>query len=210
VNFAFSEEQEAFRAQLRRCFEERAGAPAVFRAMESAEGFDRAVIEPLRHPACIGKARRHLVDDLLTFVGERGRQAREDRLDLVVRQPGRLASPFVRIGRVGRVPFAGDDADSNLALALGERVAGAEMRPERPHHLRQLGVVHIDLVRAGQPTARLNQRAIAFLLLGRHLLIGNLGIASKRGCLGHGQSPRLKRAVKPRPTCGRAPARDRR
>jgi len=43
VNFAFSEEQEAFRAQLRRCFEEHAGAPAVFRAMESADGFDRAL-----------------------------------------------------------------------------------------------------------------------------------------------------------------------
>jgi alkylation response protein AidB-like acyl-CoA dehydrogenase len=43
VNFAFSEEQEAFRAQLRRCFEEHAGAAAVFRAMESADGFDRAL-----------------------------------------------------------------------------------------------------------------------------------------------------------------------
>src|SRR5438132_358067 len=69
--------------------------------------------------------------------------------------------------------------------------------------------MHIDLVRAGQPTARLNQRAIAFLLLGRHLLIGNLGIASKRGCLGHGRSPGLKRAVgASRPV--RASARDRR
>jgi alkylation response protein AidB-like acyl-CoA dehydrogenase len=43
VNFAFSEEQEAFRAELRRCFEEHAGPPSVFRAMESAEGFDRAL-----------------------------------------------------------------------------------------------------------------------------------------------------------------------
>src|SRR5262249_59616516 len=91
--------------------------------------------------------------------------------------------------------LAANDADSDLALALAERIAGAEMRPERPHHLRQLGVVHIDLVRARQPTARLNQRAIAFLLLGRHLLIGNLGIASKRGCLGHGRSPGLKQTV---------------
>jgi len=43
VNFAFSEEQEAFRAELRRCFEEHAPTAAVFRAMESAEGFDRAL-----------------------------------------------------------------------------------------------------------------------------------------------------------------------
>ncbi len=43
MNFAFSEEQEAFRAQLRRCFEEHAETPAVFRAMQSAEGFDRAL-----------------------------------------------------------------------------------------------------------------------------------------------------------------------
>ena len=97
--------------------------------------------------------------------------------------------------------LAGDDADGDLALALAERIAGAEMRPERPHHLRQLGVVHIDLVRAGQPPARLDQRAIAFLLLGRHLIIGNLGIASERGGLGHGLSPGLSERLG-RPTCG--------
>ena len=43
MNFAFSEEQEAFRTQLRRCFEEHAPTVAVFRAMESADGFDRAL-----------------------------------------------------------------------------------------------------------------------------------------------------------------------
>ena len=43
MNFAFSEEQEAFRAELRRCFEEHAPAAAVFRAMESADGFERAL-----------------------------------------------------------------------------------------------------------------------------------------------------------------------
>src|SRR5215471_18802646 len=91
--------------------------------------------------------------------------------------------------------LAANDADSDLALALAERIAGAEMRPERPHHLRQLGVVHIDLVRAGQPTACLDQRAIAFLLLRRHFIIGNLGIASERGCLGHWRSPVLKLSV---------------
>jgi hypothetical protein len=37
------------------------------------EGFDLAVIEPLRHPAPIGEAGRHLIDDLLAFVGKRGR-----------------------------------------------------------------------------------------------------------------------------------------
>src|SRR2546425_7584826 len=105
--------------------------------------------------------------------------------------------------------LAADDADGDLALALAERVAGAEMRPERPHHLRQLGVVHIDLVRAGQPAARLDQRAIAFLLLRRHLIIGNLGIASESGCLGHWLSPVLKLSVGAS-IPGRAPARDRR
>ena len=43
MNFAFSEEQEAFRAELRRCFEEHAPTAAVFRAMESPSGFDRAL-----------------------------------------------------------------------------------------------------------------------------------------------------------------------
>jgi alkylation response protein AidB-like acyl-CoA dehydrogenase len=47
VNFGVSEEQGAFRAQLRRCFEEHAATPAVFRAMESAEGFDRALWKQL-------------------------------------------------------------------------------------------------------------------------------------------------------------------
>jgi alkylation response protein AidB-like acyl-CoA dehydrogenase len=43
VNFAFSEEQESFRGELRRCFEEHAPTPALLRAMESEAGFDRAV-----------------------------------------------------------------------------------------------------------------------------------------------------------------------
>src|SRR5262249_43957724 len=94
-----------------------------------------------------------------------------------------------------------------LALALAERVAGAEMRPEWPHHLCQLRVVHIDLVWARQPAARLDQRAIAFLLLRRHLLIGNLGIASERGCLGHGRAPGLKRSVGTSIPAARADAR---
>ena len=38
-----------------------------------AEGVDRTVIEPLRRPAPVGQARRHLVNDLLARVGERGR-----------------------------------------------------------------------------------------------------------------------------------------
>ena len=36
---------------------------------------------------------------------------------------------------------------------------------------------------------RLEQRAIALLLLGRHLVIGNLGIAAEGRRLGHGRSP---------------------
>ena len=43
MNFAFSEEQEAFRAELRRCFEVHAPTAAVFRAMESTDGFERAL-----------------------------------------------------------------------------------------------------------------------------------------------------------------------
>jgi alkylation response protein AidB-like acyl-CoA dehydrogenase len=43
VNFAFSEEQEAFRAELRRCFEQHAPATAVFHWMQTEPGFDRAL-----------------------------------------------------------------------------------------------------------------------------------------------------------------------
>src|SRR5215472_14216080 len=37
-----------------------------------AERFDGAVVQPLRDPARIGEAGRHLVDDLFARIGERG------------------------------------------------------------------------------------------------------------------------------------------
>jgi alkylation response protein AidB-like acyl-CoA dehydrogenase len=58
VNFAFSEEQEAFRAELRRCFEAQAPTAEVFRAMQSAEGFDRALWKRLAND--LGLAGLHL------------------------------------------------------------------------------------------------------------------------------------------------------
>src|SRR5215831_11422435 len=71
-----------------------------------AECGDRAVEEALGDPARIGKARRHLVDDLLALVVERGRQTGQQCLDLVRRQPRRLAGALVRIGRISRMPLA--------------------------------------------------------------------------------------------------------
>jgi hypothetical protein len=51
-------------------------------------------------------------------------------------QSNLLAPPLMRVGRVGRMPFAVDDDDGDLALALGERVAaGVEMGPERSRGL---------------------------------------------------------------------------
>src|SRR4030095_6735259 len=91
----------------------------------------------------------------------------------------------MRIGRVDRMPLAVDDDDGDLALALAERIAGSEMRSEGAHHLRQLRVVHPDLVGAGQTAARLDQRAVGVLLLRAHLVVGNLGIASEGRRLGH-------------------------
>src|SRR5207237_530673 len=67
-----------------------------------------------------------------------------------------------------------------------------EIGAEGAHHLYQLWVVHIDLVGAGQPAARLEQRLVAFLLLGGHLVVGDLGIASKGRGLGHLLSPPLE------------------
>ncbi|MBW2393181.1 MAG: acyl-CoA dehydrogenase family protein, partial [Deltaproteobacteria bacterium] len=43
MDFAFSEEQDEFRAMLRRFFEEKASGIEVRRMAESAEGFDRAL-----------------------------------------------------------------------------------------------------------------------------------------------------------------------
>src|SRR6266481_3469790 len=101
------------------------------------------VVETLRYPARIAETNRHLVDDLLALIRERGRQAGQHRLDLFGGQSDFLAPPFMRIGRVGRMPFAVDDDDGDLALALEERVpTRVEMRAERCRRLHQLGVVH--------------------------------------------------------------------
>src|SRR5262249_53796837 len=53
-------------------------------------------------------------------------------------------------------------------------------------HLGELRIVHVDLVRAGQPPARLDQRAVGVLLLRSHLIVGDLGIASEGRRVGHG------------------------
>src|SRR5258705_6600976 len=91
----------------------------------------------------------------------------------------------MRVGRVDRMPLAVDDDDGDLALPLAQRVAGAEMRAQWPHHLRQLGVVHPNLVWAAKRAASLDQRAITHLLLRRHLVIGNFGVAAKAWRIGH-------------------------
>src|SRR5690349_15503383 len=63
------------------------------------------------------------------------------------------------------------------------------MRAERTRGLRQLGIVHPDPARSAQLAASLDQRAIALLLLRRHLLIGDLGITAKGWRIGHFQFP---------------------
>ena len=61
------------------------------------------------------------------------------------------------------MPLAVDDDDGDLALTLGQRVAGPEISTQRPHHLRKPGVVHPD-PRPAERTAGLDQRAISLLL----------------------------------------------
>src|SRR5262249_20520605 len=92
-------------------------------------------------------------------------------------------------GRVSRVPLAVDDDDGDLAFALGQRVmAGMKMAAERSDRLCQLGIVYPDLARSAQRTAGLEQRTITLLLLERHLVIRDLGIAAKGRRVGHGKS----------------------
>src|SRR5579862_7560826 len=106
----------------------------------------RAVVQSPRGPARIRQANRHLVDELLALVGERRREAREHRLDLVGREADLLAAPLMRGGGVGRMPFAVDDDDGDLALALGQRIsAGVEMRAQRRRRLYELWIMHPDL-----------------------------------------------------------------
>src|ERR1700751_2876015 len=87
---------------------------------------------------------------------------------------------------VCRMPFAVDDADGDLALALGKReMPGMEMGAERSRSLRQLGVMDPDFARPAELTADLDQKAIALLLLRRHLLKGDLGVTAKGRRIGH-------------------------
>src|ERR1700730_6603605 len=96
----------------------------------------------------------------------------------------------MRGGRVSRMPFAVDDDDGDLALALGKRVtAGMEMRTERRRRLHQFGIMHPDLARPPGRAANCDQEAIALLLLRRHLVIGDLGVAAKSRRLGHFRTP---------------------
>src|SRR3954452_20243229 len=96
----------------------------------------------------------------------------------------------MRARRVCRMPFAVDNADGDLALALGKRVMpGMEMRAERSRSLRQLGVMDPDLARPAELTADLDQKAIALLLLRRHLLIADLAVTAKGGRIGHLEFP---------------------
>ena len=82
------------------------------------------------------------------------------------------------------MPLAVDDDDGDLALTLGERVAGPEISTQRPHHLRQPGVVHPDLVRPAERATGLDQRTITLLLLRRHLIVRNFGVAAEGWCMG--------------------------
>src|SRR4029077_20410602 len=94
------------------------------------------------------------------------------------------------IRRVGRMPLAVDDDDRDLALALAQRVtAGVEMRAERRRRLYQLRVVDPDLAWTAGRAADLHQKPIALLLLRRHLVIGDLGVAAEGRRLGHLRFP---------------------
>ena len=112
MNFAFSEEQEAFRAELRRCFEERAATPAVFRAMESAEGFDRALWKQLAGE--LGLPGVHLPEDY----GGQGFGFLE--LGIVLQESGRVLLPAPLFSTVclaaGAILNAGSEAQKRALL----------------------------------------------------------------------------------------------
>src|SRR6516225_7289428 len=110
---------------------------------DMAECLDRTVIEPLWDPTRISEGHRHLVDNLLALVRERSLQAGDDGFDLIGWQTDFLAAPLMRVGREGRMPFAVDDADGDLALAFGKGVMpGWKWAPSGPRGLRQFRIVH--------------------------------------------------------------------
>src|SRR5437868_12558855 len=59
------------------------------------------------------------------------------------------------------------------------------MGTERSRGLYQLRVMHPNLARPASRATGLDQKAITFLLLRRHLVIRDLGVAAEGWCLGH-------------------------
>ncbi|HEY8153664.1 MAG TPA: acyl-CoA dehydrogenase family protein [Myxococcota bacterium] len=122
MNFAFSEEQEAFRAQLRRCFEEHASTAAVFRAMESPTGFDRALWKRLAGE--LGLPGLHLPEDC----GGQGFGFLE--LGIALQEAGRVLFPSPLFSTVclaaGAILNAGTEAQKRALLpgiASGDTLA---------------------------------------------------------------------------------------
>ena len=72
------------------------------------------------------------------------------------------------------MPFAVDHAYADLALALAERIALAEMPTERSDRLRKLRVVYIDLVRTetdiGIRAGKLKDSTLKAKLIGKSTL----------------------------------------
>src|ERR1700760_1232457 len=101
------------------------------------------------------------------------------------------------VGRVNRMPFAVDDDDCDLSLALGKRIACAEIGAELAHHVGEFGIVYPDLVRTTDGTAAFDQRSVSRLLLRRHLLVRDFGIAAKCWALGHSHFPSCELAAHP-------------
>ena len=78
------------------------------------------------------------------------------------------------------MPVAGDDADRDLTLALGQGIAARlEMRSEWAGDFREFRIVHPDLGRARQAAAGLDHRLVAFLLLWSHFFEGDFGVAAE-------------------------------
>jgi len=131
VDFGFSEEQEEFRATLRRFFEEKAPSAELRRVMETEDGFDRVVWKQMGEE--LGLQGVHIPE----AYGGQGFGFLE--LGIVLEEMGRLLFPTPYLASVGfaanLILRAGDEAQKQALLpgiASGETIATLALLEENP------------------------------------------------------------------------------
>src|SRR6478672_8740416 len=109
------------------------------------EDLDRAVVEARGNVAASGKGGGQLIDRLLLLIFQTCGLAAEQGVHDLGRDGQLDRDAVMGVYRKLRVPFAENDADGDLPLALGERVIRwMKMVRQRRHRCGEGGIVDPD------------------------------------------------------------------